>query len=47
MAFVLARLGEGAASMLAIGDGTNDIEMLTMAREAGGCAFSYAVLFLL
>ena len=22
--------------MLAIGDGTNDVEMLTMAREAGG-----------
>ena len=33
--------------MLAIGDGTNDIEMLTMAREAGGCAFSHAFLFLL
>ena len=46
MAFVLERLGEDAGSMLAIGDGTNDIEMLTMAREAGGCVFSHAVLFL-
>jgi Cof subfamily protein (haloacid dehalogenase superfamily) len=36
MAFVLEQLGETADAMLAIGDGTNDIEMLQMARAAGG-----------
>ena len=36
MAFVLEQLGEEPANMLAIGDGTNDVAMLTMAREAGG-----------